>query len=324
MPVDLQEVELWGWQTIRLASGRISLTVAPQAGGRVVSLKLDDVEAFFTLPQLRGQSFDVASAEDVRERKRQLGLLHYGGYKTWLAPQDRWTDGLPFLDLDSGSYRVSVDKNSDVCSVRLTSPVCRETNMELTRTVSMSSEGRIRVEQAMTNRSSEAVTWGLWDVTQVGGPGLALLPVADESRHPDGVKAYANEGRSQEVKGEYVSVANGVATVRCHEKEPFKYGTDSTEGWIAALLHRSTEQSLAYVKFFEAIHGATYPHEATVEVYDSGTLPYFELEVHSPLRRLGPGETYAYAEDWIIDSVPNVGGAEALRAWVKDVMAGRA
>ena len=83
------------------------------------------------------------------------------------------TDGLLFPDLDSGSYRVSVDRDSDACSVRLTSPVCHETHMELTRAVSVSSEGRIGGEQAMTNRSPEAVTWGLWDVTQVRGPGLA-------------------------------------------------------------------------------------------------------------------------------------------------------
>ena len=34
----------------------------------------------------------------------QLGFVLWGGDKTWLAPQDRWTDGDPFLDLDSGAY----------------------------------------------------------------------------------------------------------------------------------------------------------------------------------------------------------------------------
>ena len=136
--VDVREVEDSGWGAISLTSGRLSLTVVPDAGGRVMSLKLDDVEALFTLPELRGRSFEVASAEDVRGRKRQLGWLHYGGYKTWLAPQERWTDGLPYLDLDSGLYSASVDARPGFASVRLTSPVCRETGMELTRTVSMS------------------------------------------------------------------------------------------------------------------------------------------------------------------------------------------
>lgn len=322
--IDVRETDIWGWEAIKLASGRVSLTIAPQAGGRVVSLTLDDVEAFFTLPELRGRCFEIASAKDVREKKAQLGWLHYGGYKTWLAPQERWTDGLPFLDLDSGPYRVSVDEKPSVASVRLTSPVCRETKMELTRTVSMSTGGRITVEQAMTNRSSGDVMWGLWDVTQVGGPGIAVLPVAEQSRFPHGVKAYSNEGRSQEVINQYVRVDSGLAMIRCSEIEPFKYGTDSMEGWIAGLLERSDDRWLAYLKTFQPIPGATYPHEATVEVYDSGTLPYFELELHSPLQRLAPGETYAFSEQWGIDWLPKAAGAEEVRVWAKDVIAGRA
>ncbi len=322
--IDVRETDIWGWKAIKLASGRVSLTIAPQAGGRVVSLTLDDVEAFFTLPELRGRRFEIASAKDVRQKKARLGWLHYGGYKTWLAPQERWTDGLPFLDLDSGSYRVSIDEKPDVASVRLTSPVCRETKMELTRTVSMSTGGRITVEQAMTNRSSGDVMWGLWDVTQVGGPGLAVLPVADQSRFPLGVKAYSNEGRSQEMINRYVRVDSGLATIRCSEIEPFKYGTDSMEGWIAGLLERSDDRWLAYLKTFQPIRGASYPHEATVEVYDSGTLPYFELELHSPLQRLAPGETYAFSEQWGIDWLPKAAGAEEVQVWALDLIASRA
>lgn len=195
--------------------------------------------------------------------------------------------------------------------------------MQLMRTVSMTAGGRVTVEQAMTNRSSRDVMWGLWDVTQVAGPGVALLPIAERSLFPDGVKAYTNEGRSGEAKGEYVTVGGGVATIRCDEKEPFKYGTDSMEGWIAGILDCSSERWLAYLKTFEPVTGTTYPHEATAEVYDSGTLPYFELEVHSPLQELAPGETYGYSENWIVDWVPKAGGSQALRAWVKDTIAGR-
>ena len=321
--IDVRETEIWGWEAIKLASGRVSLTIAPQAGGRVVSPTLDDVEVFFTLPELRGRCFEIASAKDVREKKAQLGWLHYGGYKTWLAPQERWNDGLPFLDLDSGLYTVSVRRSSDTASVRLRSPICRETKMELTRTVSMSAGGRITVEQAMTNRSSRNVMWGLWDVTQVAGPGLAVLPVAEQSRFPHGVKAYSNEGRSPEVMNQYVRVHGGLATIRCSEIEPFKYGTDSMDGWIVGLLERSDDRWLAYLKTFDPIRGATYPHEATAEVYDCGHLPYFELEVHSPLRSLGSGETYAYSETWDIAWLPKAAGAREARAWAKDVIEGR-
>ena len=322
--VDVRETEIWGWEAIKLTTSQVSLTIAPQAGGRVVSLTLDDVEAFFTLPELRGRCFEIASARDVRDRKAHLGWLHYGGYKTWLAPQERWTDGLPFLDLDSGSYAVSVKRSPGAASVHLRSPVCRETEVELARTVSMSTGGRITVEQTMTNRSSGNVTWGLWDVTQVAGPGLAVLPVAEPSQFSNGVKAYFNEGRSREVMNQYVEVRDGLATIRCSEIEAFKYGTDSMEGWIAGLLDRSQDSWLAYLKTFEPVRGATYPHEATAEVYDSGSLPYFELEVHSPLRTLRSGETYAYSETWDVAWLPKAAGAPEVRAWATDVIEGRA
>ncbi len=320
--MDVRNVEIWGWDGLSLASGRVSIAVAPKVGGRIVSLKLDEVETFFTLPQLRGRSFDVAAAKDVRGRKIELGWLHYGGYKTWLAPQDRWTDELPYLDLDSGSYRVDVAKGSEESSVRMTSPVCRETGMELMRTVSLSRDGSIAVQQTMRNRSSEDATWGLWDVTQVQGPGVALLPVAHRSRFTNGVKAYANEGRSVEMMHEYVNVSEGLASIKCHQAERFKYGTDSLEGWIGGLLDRSNERWLAYLKLFRPVANALYPHESVVEVYDCGTNPYFELEVHSPLQTLAPGESYSYSEDWRLEWFPKSADLNDVQKWVTNTIRG--
>ncbi len=43
------------------------------------------------------------------------------------------------------------------------------------------------------------------------------------------------------------------------------------------------------MKGFETEPEEIYPHESVVEVYDSGTLPYIEIEVHSPLKILNPG-----------------------------------
>ena len=298
----------------------MSLILTPDVGGRIVSFKLDGIEAFFTLPELRGRRFNVAQAADVRAKKKELGWLHYGGYKTWLAPQDHWTDGLPFLDLDSGSYDVAVQAGPQGCTVCMTSPVCRETGMQLTRRVSMFEGGSVVVHQAMTNRSSEYVRWGLWDVTQVKGPGLAVLPVAERSQFKGGVKAYTSEGRSPEVMNLYVGVSGGLAIVTCSEIEPIKYGTDSTEGWIAGLLDRQPDHWLAYYKVFEPKRGARYPHKVTGEVYDSGTYPYFELEVHSPLIPLAPRETYAYSETWTLEWLPKFVRTQDLRGWIKKAM----
>ena len=41
----------------------------------------------FTYPALRGTTIDTRQFEDVRQAKKDLGWLHDGRHKTWLAPQ---------------------------------------------------------------------------------------------------------------------------------------------------------------------------------------------------------------------------------------------
>ncbi len=317
MTVSVRKINLWGWTGIELAGERVSLVITPEIGGRIISLTLEGQEVFFNLPELRGKRFPIRDAKDVRARKKELGWLHYGGYKTWLAPQARWTEGLPFLDLDSGSYEYEIAEGHADPVVRLSSPVCRETGIQLTRAISLDDTGRVSVEQGMTNCSSAETEWGLWDVTQVCGPGQAVLPTDAASHFPGGVKAYPTEGRSPDVMDRYVARERNLAIVSCREAEPFKYGTDSTEGWILGRLDKGGDRSLAYLKSFKAEPSGIYPHEAVVEVYDSGALPYFEMEVHSPLKRLGPGVTYRYTETWYLDWLPKKSGAEEITKWVK-------
>ncbi|MCZ6546810.1 MAG: hypothetical protein O6837_01650, partial [Deltaproteobacteria bacterium] len=162
MAVSISHVDFLGWTCIELSGKSVSLVIAPEIGGRVISLKLDEEETFFSHPELRGKRFPIQNAQDILALKKELGWLHYGGYKTWLAPQARWTEGLPFLDLDSGSYEYEISESRANPVVRLHSPVCRETGIQLTRTLSMDDAGIVTVEQGMTNRSSKVVEWGLW------------------------------------------------------------------------------------------------------------------------------------------------------------------
>jgi hypothetical protein len=316
MATSVRKIDLWGWTGIEVAAKSVSLIIAPEIGGRIISLKLDGEETFFSLPELRGKRFPIQDAQDIRARKKELGWLHYGGYKTWLSPQARWTEGLPFLDLDSGSYEYEISETHGNPVVKLHSPVCRETGIQFTRTLSMDDAGRVTLRQGMTNRSSKEVEWGLWDVTQVCGPGQAMLPTNPASRFHGGVKAYKTEGRSPEIINRYVRREKNVAIVSCHQMEPFKYGTDSTEGWILGLLDKYGDRLLAYLKWFETEPEGIYPHEAVVEVYDSGTLPYFEIEVHSPLKRLSPGTSYSYRETWVVGWLPKETTMETISGWV--------
>ena len=131
------------------------------------------------------------------------------------------------------------------------------------------------------------------------------------------MKTYPDEGTSGETFERHVANQNGLAVIQCRETESFKYGTDSRAGWILGLLDRGPDQWLAYLKLFDAVPEGTYPHEAVVEVFDSDTHRYFELEVHSPLQHLAPGASYRFRETWILDWLPKPIDSSALREWVE-------
>ncbi len=276
-----------------------------------MSLTLDGVEAFFTHPDLHGKNFILKHPK----QKKELGWLHYGGYKTWLAPQDNWNAKLPFFDLDSGAYTATVNKNV----VTLESPVCRETGMQFGRKISLSNNGKITVHQTMTNRNQRTVTWGLWDVTQMKGKGKAIFPLHTDSKFEKRIKGYEDAGLSLKNMKEHVTLHEGLAILNCNQKENFKYGSDSDEGWLCGLLDARPNQWLAYLKLFEAHFHSHYAHDCVTEVFDSGSLPYFELEVHSPLQKLKPNESYTLQETWLLDWLPKKIDDKKIKKWIKGV-----
>jgi len=75
--------------------------LVPQVGGRIMGIRWRGHDLSFTQPELEGQVVDVAAVENPSAKKREMGFPLWGGDKTWLAPQTRWTEGAPFLDLDT-------------------------------------------------------------------------------------------------------------------------------------------------------------------------------------------------------------------------------
>ena len=78
---------------------------------------------------------------------------------------------------------------------------------------------------------------------------------------------------------------------------------------------------LAYLKSFPCVPGVPYPHQADVEVYDSDTLPYFELEGHSPMCELAPGESVEFSGTWVLDWIAKKSDPVAWIGWVTSAQA---
>jgi len=235
--VSLEQRTYCGWPAYFLRRGELELVVVPCAGGRIMRAAWRGHDLAYSNPAYHGRSLDLQSFPDPRAAKREFGQRRYGGDHTWLAPRSRWSDGLPFLDLDSGPYAAEVEESTgrDV-RLTVTSPVDRETGMQLARTVRLSAaRAGFEITHTLRNVSGKLAQWAIWDVFQLRRPGRVYLPRRKASRFPAGVKTFDVKGRSAEVRDSVLKTAGPIAMVDCSGDVEFKFGVDSDQGWVLAL-----------------------------------------------------------------------------------------
>ncbi len=271
-----------------------------------MGMKWRDQDLSFTLPELEGQVEGLSEVQDVGAKKREMGFLLWGGDKTWLAPQTRWTEGVPFLDLDSGPYDLRVvQAGLEDVVVRMTSRLCRETGVQITRTVKMSSgtQGWIVVHQLL-NKSSRDIQWGVWDVSMVLKPGKVYLPRSPASVHPSGVKTFSAEGESVQVRDSVVGELGSLAVINCREPRAFKFGVDAQEGWMLGVVEVAGLGLVGCRKRVPVYPDMRYAHGCVCEVYNSGRYPYLEMEIHGPVVFLRPGVSFELEEKQALFDIP--------------------
>ncbi len=283
-----------GWDALWLERGPLALVLVPQVGGRLMGIRWHGHELAFIHPDLAGRVEDVAAVADVREAKRRLGFPLWGGDKTWLAPQDRWTDEVPFLDLDSGAYETAIGD----AGVTMTSPVCRETGIQIERTVALGRDaGNWSVTHVLINRSDAAVTWAPWDVTMLCRPADVWLPTRRYSAYPDGVRAFDHEGESATIRDTVVRRDGDLAAITCREARKFKYGVDADRGVVLAVIDVPGLGPVGLRKEVPADPARAYGHGCVAEVFNASDHDYFEVELHGPLVDLAPGERFTLREE---------------------------
>lgn len=297
-PVTIQAHRYLGWDAWRIQRGPLDVVLTPQVGGRIMRLAWQGEDLIFTHPEFHGRVEPVADMRDIHSAKQQMGFRLWGGEKTWLSPQPRWTDGVPFLDLDSGHYTLdTLFQTPDRVCVRMTSPVCRETGMQLTRTLNVGADDNgIEIIHELYNTTSQPAEWGLWSVAQLLKPAHVYLPRRRESRYPAGVKTFVEEGASSHVRPQVVQEVETLVRIACQGDDAFKFGVDATEGWLLAICDRSNSGPIAYLTTFAVHPDQPYGHGCVAEVFNSDQLPYLEAEVHSPLLQLAPGARATFQE----------------------------
>lgn len=306
VPVGLRRGRYKGWDSWHVSKGPLELVLVPQVGGRIMGLCWRDHDLFFTDPALEGQVDDLAHIEDLAATKRERSFRLWGGDKTWLAPQDRWTEAVPFLDLDSGPYDLAVEhERAESVRVRMTSRRCRETGVQISRTVEVRAERPgWTVTHALLNASADEVEWAPWDVAMLLRPGKVYLPRNDASSHRDGVKTFESEGDSVSARPRVVSELGRLAVVDCTGEVEFKFGVDASEGWMLGIIEANDGRLVGYLKSVPVFDGRSYGHGCLSEVYNSHRFRYFEMEVHGPVTLLQPGEPFELVETQRLFAVP--------------------
>lgn len=308
-----------GWDTLQLTNGLVEVQVAPDIGGRVIQVKLDDYEYLFVNDELAGCSPPASGVGPEGE------WLNYGGEKLWPAPQgrdspDKW-NGPPDPILDGSPHAGTiVQAKGDPAVVRLVSRNDPRSGIRFSRELQLFPDSsRVHIEATMTNVDSKPRRWGIWSVMQHNaanrsGDGYdrnmrVYCPLNPDSIYPKGYHiTHGPEDHSSFQPDE-----SGRMVVTHYERKMGKIGVDSSAGWIATV-HGTAGYAL--VQRFPYYPEKEYPDRASVEVWHHGpygpkaaqtdpkTFPYFlESELLSPFAQLAPGESYTFTSDWYATAI---------------------
>lgn len=303
MTISMEESNLYGWDVIIVESGLLKIGIAPDIGGRIISIQVDGEELLFHQKEHAGETFHFGSSDDRKELKRSLGFRLWGGDKTWVAPQEAWWEGIPPIDLDAGVYEL--EKSDEI--IRLKSPICPETGIRIIREISLKDEGRMDLNQIFVNDSENIIKKGIWDVTQFLRSMSVFIPT-----DPEKIRGYPNEGDSVTLHPHYVKPSShGWSEIKCGEPVHFKFGSMLDRGVIMAV-HPLKDGFLLHGRRFNTVPDSDYAHRAVVEVYNSPTYDYLELEIHAPFLPIQPKGSVSHSQEWFFKKIDEMGEPETM------------
>jgi len=280
--VTVQRITYSGWvDSYRLTAGLYSLVVVPEIGGRIMEYSLDGRNVIWENREEYGRIYPITKE-----------WHNYGGYKTWVAPQDSW-GWPPDPMLDFGKANVEVLQNPKGLPVlKVIGCPSLSTGVVFTKEIVLNESGEVLLTQRMHDIGGKSVTYSVWDVTQVRTPCFVAFPVKSDSRFPDGISYIMAESRNSR----QFNVRDGLCITN-YLGEVGKIGSDTDGPWMIWF-----KSDLAYVKLFGPMEKAQYPDGGcSAEVFTSDArLGYVEMEILGPLVQLEPGKQTELIERWRI------------------------
>ncbi len=281
-----------------LQSQNIRLNMDP-TGGRILSLVAFGEELFFSNNSCTGDRpgfpSGSVSEDEWRAFKRYYGFKLFGGDKTWVSPEYSWWERIPPLELDAGQYCMEQLKDTVV----MTSPHCRETGLQIVRTVRLDPIGKVFLKEEIVNISDRPVTRGIWNVSQVLRPFTVFFPGAVEQ-----FRSYNYQDPTLPSHSVTLIGHKGLTGIPCQFTECYKFGGIPSDGY-SILFKPILSGRIVWERWFKVYPDRPYAHNSAVEVFNSHLYNYGEVEIHSPLATLGPGERLNFEQEWAFGKLDN-------------------
>jgi hypothetical protein len=290
----LQPKNIYGWTGFELTSGDLTVGLTPSIGGRIMSLTYLGHELLYVDSNHAGETFNHLLWNDLAQTKKELGFRVWGGDKTWIAPQSSWLLGSPPLDLDAAPYSLSEEGDEVV----MTSPICRETGLQVIRRIKLDKD-KLHLTEELHNRSTKAVQKGIWNVTQVKRPCWFEIPT-----QPGAFRSYHHEDQTLPPFIDDLTPKEGKLKVDCSLGNLFKIGGMPSKGVLKIYLSIG-DSAICWEKKFSYEPTAKYAHKSAVEVFNSSSYAYAEIEIHAPFKVLQPNEFAMLEQTWKISSCPS-------------------
>jgi len=281
--------------------GRV-VGITPLVGGRIVEFRL---EAGKNVLDGRPERWD---GQPWKEPFGE-GWKQCYGESVWAGPQaDWWTEREPYpipaemKNVSPGDWPPDPAWDTDPYTITeqsatrvvLKSPISKLTGLELTKTVELLADGKLKFTVTATNRGDRVVTRDLWFLKRVPLESNRFLPLKVEMTN----WKYSEMVSVQKLDG--LTVLEPAANAQNLADVAGKmYGTPS-EGWMA----EATAEAFFIVEFPVVDEARMAAQQAPVEVYcATPPVPICEMEHHGEIETIKPGESMQCEETWRI--VPN-------------------
>jgi len=234
----------------------------------------------------------------------------FGGYYSWIAPQNRWRDESGNLKDWPPDPAMDVGPNEVVESMgdrlEAVGPMMRSGLVESKR-FQVVDGSTIAVRHALRNVGTEAKERAIWTINAVPLGGVIAVRISSEDIFDEGpairVKNAADEPLRDKVsqeEGEWILVETGFDWATSGmTTDSFKVFYDRVAATQIAVWSNGYwfVRTGAPPDIFSSLQGVG---ESSVEVYANFGMQLFEAELLSPLQMIEPGAQFVFEETWKI------------------------